>query len=245
MQKNIAIVLTVLVVLILAVGGYFLYTYRAEVTRNEQQQEQEEVIVESKKVTDTTKPIDATVTYPYIAGANDFNKKVEEIYKERLGAFKKAALDNDVALKEIDPQGYAQMDRSYVFAFDYEQGVVNDTMASFVFKIYEDTGGAHGNGYFMGFTYNLKDKKEMTLAEVYQGQSDYLKKISDYTLAELTKQITERVGNADGSWVKDGVAPKEENFSAFLVKEKEIVFYFAPYQVAAYAVGDFQVIMPR
>ncbi|MCX6724297.1 MAG: RsiV family protein, partial [Candidatus Staskawiczbacteria bacterium] len=70
---------------------------------------------------------------------------------------------------------------------------------------------------------------------------------SDYCIKDLKNQMTENgaIDMSGDEWLKEGAGPKPENFSVFLINKNNITFYFGDYQVAAYAAGDFTVVMPR
>lgn len=246
-SKNIVAILIILCITIAVVGAYFLFNYRDTVLddKNTNIKNQQEIKVENKQIIDTTKPFNIDVTYPYIEKENGFNESVANIINEEIKNFQENSLSNDSAVKETDPEGYSQYSRQYDLKISYEKGQVDENIVSIIFSIYNFTGGAHGNGYFAPVNYNLKDNKEIFLADLFIGQSDYLKKISDYSINDLKKQATQRLGSTEGLWIEDGAGPKEDNFSVFLVNKDSITFYFSPYQVAPYVASSFEVVMPR
>jgi len=208
------------------------------------------LVVEDKKITDTTKPFNIDITYPYILGAEEFNKKVEEIINGQIEDFKIISLENDTAVKETDPVSYEKFPREYSLNIEYDKGQIDENIISTVLQVYAFTGGAHGSTNFIPVNYNQKTKKEITLSDIFAGQDNYLQKISDYCIPELTKQITESVGSEnaqyiDNDWIQRGAGPAEENFSVFLINKDNITFYFQQYQVAAGAYGEFRVVMPK
>ena len=89
------------------------------------------------------------------------------------------------------------------------------------------------------------------LADLFTNQPNYLQKISDFCIADLTKQLTKALGNLDGTTIQDGAGPKAENFQYFLINpstssgQATITFYFPKYQVAFGAAGYFKVIYPK
>jgi len=240
----IAIVVVILAA-ICVVFGFYIFQAEAPVQNQVIHSEQQEITIEDKKITDNALPLNIDVTYPYIAGLDDFNTSVESIIAVEMDVFKKNSLDNDAAVKEVDPQGYADYPREYDFHISYEKGQVDADTVSIILSIYTFEGGAHGNGYFIAVNYNPQTKKEILLADMFVGQPDYLEKISDYAVQDLTKQLKEKLGSDAGGWVDEGAGSNQDNFQAFLITKESLVFYFPPYQVAPYAAGDFQVVMPR
>jgi hypothetical protein len=204
-----------------------------------------QVKIKDAEITYAEKPLKVNITYPQIIGLPGFNQKVKEIISKEISNFKNNSLANDQAIKETDPESYAEYPREYELNISYTKGEVDKNIISVVFQEYNFEGGAHGATIFIPLNYNIKTGQEIKLADVFPGQSDYLQKISDSCIADLTKQITKSLGSTDGTWIKDGAGPKEENFSTFLINKDNIIFYFPQYQVAYYAAGDFQVTMPR
>jgi hypothetical protein len=163
-----------------------------------------------------------------------------------MASFKQISLENDAAVKEIDPASYEQFPRSYSFVISYDKGMIDNNIASVVLNIYNFTGGAHGASYFKSANWDFRTNKEVKLTDLFSETPDYIKQISDYCIADLRQQLQERTeGNYDESWLLEGAGQKEENFSIFLMNNDSLTFYFPQYQVAAYAVGDFKVTMPR
>jgi len=235
-------IIALLIILILGVAAGFLLSnyYQKSATTNNQS-----VQIQDQQINDDTKPFKITITYPQIVGLDDFNQKVKTIIDKEISDFKTNSLENDAAVKETDPENYALYPREYDLIISYAKGEASNDIVSVVFDISNYTGGAHGAQYFKSINYNPVTKAEITLADLFPGQADYLQKISDFAKQDLVKQITERAGSTEGSWIDDGANPKPENYSVFLVSKDNIKFFFPQYQVAAYALGDFQVIYPR
>ena len=243
------IISILIIILIFGAGGVAVYFYRDSISKNKPADDNQktDISIEDKKITDNTKPFTIEITYPSVAGLDDFNKKGEDLVNNELFEFKKNSTANDVAVKEIDPESYAEFPREYYLSINYDKGLVNENTISVVFNISNFTGGAHGANYFSALNYDIKNKKEIKLAGLFSGQTDYLQKISTYCIDDLTKQMTTSgaIDMSNTLWLDEGAGPKEENFSVFLINQDGITFYFPQYQVAAYAAGDFKVTMPR
>ncbi|MCX6721212.1 MAG: DUF3298 and DUF4163 domain-containing protein [Candidatus Staskawiczbacteria bacterium] len=201
------------------------------------------VAVEDKKITDNTDPFKIDITYPQISGLDDFNKKVKDIIDKEINDFKTNSLENDAAVKQVDPVGYAKYPREYELDISYDKGVVDENTVSVIINIYNFEGGAHGASYSKAVNYSPKTKIEIKLANLFPDQPDYLKTISDFAIKDLTKKIDPQM--ADNSWINTGAGPKEENYSVFLINKNNITFYIQQYQVAAGAAGSFKVIFPK
>jgi hypothetical protein len=143
----------------------------------------------------------------------------------------------DVAIQGLGP------DRKYALAIEYKE-YTSPKYVSYVYSIYEDTLGAHPNGYFKTYTFNKKGEA-LPLAGLFKPESDYLARIAPLATAEVERLITERGGEgaADGLF-REGLSPTVENYSSFHVDGDNLIILFPPYQVAAYAVGVFTVRIP-
>jgi hypothetical protein len=202
------------------------------------------IVIQDKQITDNTKPFVIKISYPSIAGLDDFNQKAKAIVDKEISDFKTNSLANDKAVKDTDPS-YVEYSREYELDIGYDKGEIDNNIISTVFNVYNFEGGAHGASYFVPLNYDVKNKKEIALADLFPNDKNYLQKISDYCTADLTKQLTKALGSLDGTYLADGAGPNADNFQFFLINKNNIVFYFPQYQVAYGAAGDFKVTMPR
>jgi len=253
MKKRKLIVLAIAFLIIIFVAAYFVFFKLtkevAQAPTPEPEIQPQTISIEDKKITDNTAPFEIDITYPYIEGQDGFNNFVENIINSETASFKQISLENDAAVKEIDPESYEQFPRSYALNIGYDKGRLDENIVSVVVNIYNFTGGAHGAAYFKPVNWDFRTNKEIKLADIFSETPDYLQKISDYAKPILTQEISKRAESDYSGWVDEGASPKEENFSVFLLSDAyidnpTITFYFAQYQVAAYALGDFKVTMP-
>ncbi|MFA6190378.1 MAG: DUF4163 domain-containing protein [Candidatus Staskawiczbacteria bacterium] len=204
------------------------------------------ITIEDKKIEDNTKPFKINVVYPQIPDAEEFNQIARDLVNKEIDNFKNNSLENDSSVAETDPENYASYPREYELNISYEKGDdLDNNIISIVFNIYSFEGGAHGASYFIPLNYNLKTKSKIALGDIFKNQPNYVQKISEFCIKDLTSQITSKLGNTEGTWIEQGAGLEEENFAVFLINKKNIVFYFPQYQVAFGAAGDFRVSMPR
>jgi uncharacterized protein YneF (UPF0154 family) len=257
--KNLLLFFVVLIILI--AGVFCLFKYKDSLQKNVKDNpsiETDKITIQDKQIIDNTKPFKINIAYPEAIGLDDFNQKSKAIVDKKLSDFKTNSLENDNAVKTVDPESYAKYPREYDLNIGYDKGEISDNVVSVVFNIYAFEGGANGNSYFVSLNYNpgIKEAasgeprptgREIKLADMFVGQENYLQKISDYCTKDLTKQLTtiEGADFASASWIGEGAGPNEENFSNFLINKDSIVFYFSKYQVAPGAAGDFKVTMPK
>ncbi|MBU6388729.1 DUF3298 domain-containing protein [Patescibacteria group bacterium] len=104
---------------------------------------------------------------------------------------------------------------------------------SYIFTIYEDTLGAHGNAFFKTFTFNTKTGAALGLNDVFSS-SAYLDTLSSISRAQLPSIIGD---GADTAFIKGGTTPEAKNFENFFFDNNQFVILFAPYAVAPYSAG--------
>jgi hypothetical protein len=234
MKSKVLIISLIILVIVIAAGAVFLFFNKPNT-----------INIQDKQITDNTKPFVIKINYPYISGLDDFNRKVQDAINKEINSFKTNSLENDAAVKQIDPVDYAKYPRQYELDIGYDKGEIDNNVVSIILNVYNFEGGAHGANYFIAINYNPKTKKDIKLADLFPNQKNYLQKISDFCIKDLTKQIIAKLGSTDGTWIQDGAGPKEENYSFFLINKHNIIFYFPQYQVAYGAAGDFGVTMPK
>lgn len=201
--------------------------------------------IESKTINDDNKnkKIGINVEYPTLKG---FGEKGEAINKDIFNAvnaeilsFKKSANE---AVKDIpaDSEIGCSLDAGYTTM------IATDDVISFDCTVSIYLGGAHPNSYEKTLTYDLKTGRKVTLSELFKSKSDYLKRISDYSIEALKKQQRdpENQIEPDVEWITKGAAPEADNYGSWNIAKKGLVITFDPYQVAPYAAGPQVVVVP-
>lgn len=105
---------------------------------------------------------------------------------------------------------------------------------SYIFTVYMNTLGAHGNLDFKTFTFDVKTGDHLTLGDIFLPNTKYLETLSSISQSKLPAVIGQR---ADAITISKGTTPEEKNFERFFLDNKELVLLFPPYQVAAYSEG--------
>jgi hypothetical protein len=123
----------------------------------------------------------------------------------------------------------------------YEEFEHGAALRSVVFTIYTYTGGAHPNRYFLSTTVDTIANRVLTLEEdIFQPGSDVIAALQPLVAADLTAQ---QAGYADADWINTGT-DELTDYVAWAIDTGDLVLFFPPYQVAAYAAGDFTVRIP-
>lgn len=195
-----------------------------------------------KEQTEENKKLKLTIdtAYPQLVGGDaaitdSFNKALSGFTTRRVSEFKK---DNKDGLAEM----IKDSESSPGFALDvsYHTTYADKNLISLLVWTYSYTGGAHGGSASTTFNYDLNSGRMLKLADLFQPNSAYLKTISAYCITSLTKEL----GDVDAEWLRTGAGPKAENYKSWNVTPDGLQFTFDAYQVAAYAFGPQEVIVP-
>lgn len=190
---------------------------------------------------DASKRSDIFAQYLEIDGVDEksaakFNSVIKDKVTGFTNSFKKQL--SEYAAEDLKYSGETRNSENYI---SYNVVLANNDLASVVLSSYQFYGGAHGMTVYSSVNYDLKNNKELKLAELFEPDSDYVKAISDYSIAELKKTLGEMQND---ELINDGAGAKAENFSNWNLTKKGLMFTFEPYQVAAYAAGTRIVIIP-
>ncbi|CAN5303975.1 hypothetical protein BH20ACI1_BH20ACI1_01950 [soil metagenome] len=199
------------------------------------------LITKTFSETNKLKRFDMSAEYPEISDidaqtAAKFNQLVKAEVMKALAEFKKTMTAQTAEDLKYLPKGV----NNYI-DISYNVELANDKIISLQFGDSEYGGGAHPNYSTSTLNFDLQNGRELKLADLFQPKSNYLKVISDYSIAELKKATGEM---SDDNWIKEGAGAKAENFQSWNLTKKGLMFTFDPYQVAAYAAGSFSVIVP-
>ncbi len=176
---------------------------------------------------------------------------IEQGLAAQIASFKQdSALDN-ITPQDAEIQGLSG-DRKYALALEYKM-VTSSTTVSYAYQVYADTLGAHPNLYYTTFVFD-QDGNQLVLADVLSNNPNWLEELSLLVENDVTAQLKARLADSlpqgdegadvTGSIFAEGLAAKEENFKNFVVDGDSLVILIPPYQVAAYAVGAFEVRIP-
>ena len=198
----------------------------------------------SKISAETNKPklFEITAEYPELTGisppiAAKFNQLVKDAVLRETGNFRKNMMSQTAEdlkfAKERGVNNYLEM--------SYTVELANDKIISVSFANSTYTGGAHPNHYSLTINFDLQTGREIKLADLFKPNSTYLKVISDYSIEALKEKAGDMT---DDEWIATGAGPETKNFESWNIKKTGILINFDPYQVAAYAAGPQDVLIP-
>jgi hypothetical protein len=168
------------------------------------------------------------IKYPY-TGNSGIDKAVDDLIKHQVTRFIRDS---------GEPK--ANKDWKYELWIDYTEARFSKSIICFKFEIYEFTGGAHGNTTLITKVLDA-DGREYGLKDIFLSKSQSLSRLSAISRQSITKKLG---AMADEKWIKEGAAPLEKNYGAFIFTPKNMIVYFGQYQVAPYSEGIIEVKVP-
>ncbi len=178
-----------------------------------------------------------TAQIPTITGSADprvaaFNTRMNEIVKKEVDAFRADILANQpvvpfVAGSSFDVQYELIGQRGEVWSIKFA-----------VMRFLD--GAAHPNHYSVTLNYDLAQRRELTLDELFLHGVNHMQTIADYCKAELSKRD---IGYTDPIF-QTGADPLAENYRNWNISNEGLIITFDPYQVAPYAAGAQTIVIP-
>lgn len=183
-----------------------------------------------------------TAEYPELTGidaatAVNFNQSGKKIAADANKRFK----ENIADLTAEDLKRFTSDDAALYEQLTYSVELANDDVISLLFEDDSYTGGAHGSSITTTVNFDLKNNRELKLADIFVPNANYLKTLSESSLTDLKAQ---KIEATDDETLNDGTTPKEENFRSWNLTKKGLQINFDAYQVASYAAGPQIVVIP-
>jgi hypothetical protein len=116
-----------------------------------------------------------------------------------------------------------------------------DELAAIRLSGYEYRGGAHGMPIIETVLIDLSDGRLLTPADLFRSGSDWLPVLSERSREALKDR--DLLG-PDLEWLNRGTAPDIENYQLLMPGADGLTVIFPPYQVAPYAAGVQEVLVP-
>ncbi len=181
--------------------------------------------------------------YPELSGVDSaatFNQAVKKIVDGNVSEFKKDLPDY------TSPDDLKRYKESEIKLYDqttYELQMANDDLISVIFTDASFGGGAHGSAITTTLNFDVKTNRVLKLADIFEPNSNYLKLISDISRADLKAKL-QKDEMFDEEMFNPGSEAKAENYGAWNLTKNGLLITFDAYQVAAYAAGPQEVLIP-
>ena len=193
------------------------------------------------------------VSYPQLSGSVDpnfekFNQTVRGAMLKKVADFKREMAPS--AEEEAAPDtGSGATDESTGsdISVGYEVALAKDDLISVDFTVGTySAGAAHPNSYTDVVNFDLKNGRQLKLAELFTPGSKYIGTLATYCIQDLKKQ--NKAPGADGmlddEWIQKGAGPDADNYENWAITRKGLAITFDPYQVGPYAAGPQRVLVP-
>lgn len=177
------------------------------------------------------------MTYPLFHAPNQLitlNDSINKVISKHTSYYRGNEFkDIKKLLMEINtPESPA---RRYQTTIDYQPFLINSSLISIRFKIYEYTLGAHGNTFFVSLNYNPKDNTFFQAKDIIKtNHKDVNNKLID--LLKKYKNDPQQCVTIDENVI--------QNIQHINFNSNRTIFTFAPYEIAAYSCGTIQIEIP-
>jgi len=193
--------------------------------------------------------------FPQLTGSVDpnyekFNQTVRSLITRKVAEFKKEMAPPSPSESEATPEaanGAADESLGSDITIGYTVALAKDDLISIEFTISSySAGAAHPNSYTDVMNFDLKNGKQLKLADLFLPGSKYLQTIATYSIEALKKQSKEQgdYSAMDDDWIKKGAGTDPANYRGWTITKRGLGITFDPYQVAAYAAGPQHVSVP-
>lgn len=208
--------------------------------------------VVSKRITEKNKKLkyEVDAAYPQLTGSTDpnyekFNRAARALITKKVSDFKQE-MTPDAKDAEAPNPALGESIGSDI-NIGYEVMLAKDDLISIEFTVSSySAGAAHPNSYTEVVNFDLKNGKQLKLADLFIPGSKYLQTTATFCIQALKKQAKEQGADAmlDDDWIQKGAAPELTNYDNWTIRKKGLGITFDPYQVGPYAAGPQKVFVP-
>lgn len=130
---------------------------------------------------------------------------------------------------------------------DFRLSYANEEIVSLVISITTyGAGAAHSNQGFETFNFTTSDGlRSSTIEQLFKEPYAAEQQLSKLCIENISREYWRRTGEPPdefaAQWIAEGCKPHEQNLTNFSLTSDALTFHFAPYQVAAYAFGGWDV----
>lgn len=188
------------------------------------------VEVEKKLINESNQYYTIDAAYP-VTKDERITVQLKGFVEEQIAAFK------DDTSWVTDPSIESASEGSLSLDINYRED--RSTHAdTYIFSIVTYTGGAHGLQVTRTFAFD-EAGKAIGVTDLFTNGEAGLKTVATFVQKEITKKNI-----SDASWIAEGAAASAENYQTFVISDTGVTFVFDPYQVAPYAAGTQNILVP-
>ncbi|KEK25147.1 DUF3298 and DUF4163 domain-containing protein [Bacillus gaemokensis] len=178
------------------------------------------------------------ISRPYFQNFSDskFQNKLNAYYETEATRFKKA-LEKEAKTYYKEVGESDSLFHPYVTNVDYKVTLQKYPLLSLYVNYYQYTGGAHGLYTWKANTFDLKEKKLLSLNDLFQKDSTY----KDIIRTEIVRQIKQNESIYFPDAAEKVMSTKKFNY---YLEPDHLVVYFSLYEIAPYSSGIPQFRIP-
>ncbi|MGF7049446.1 hypothetical protein J2T13_003957 [Paenibacillus sp. DS2015] len=190
-------------------------------TLNMSKRELNTITIKTETVKNTTSDAVYLLHYPKVSGLGkvEVEKAINNVLEQHMKTF------NEASMKQADLR-----DRLIEHTYQYIQNFLvtynRNGVLSLIVDQYGITGGAHGSTIRTGFTFSLKDGKQLSADDLLKSNSTYR--------TVLNKDLAKKLKAHEGYLGEFKALSANPDFN---VSEKGIAFFFQQYEYTVYAAG--------
>jgi hypothetical protein len=203
-----------------------------------------EVEIAPKQIKESNKKLmyEIEAQYPQLSGGNNpnfekFNQLARASVTKKVADFRKEMAPQED--EEPRPEGSMGSDLNV----GYTVALAQDDLISVEFEVGDYyQGAAHPNAYSEVLNYDLKNGKQLKLADLFKPGAKFIQAIATYCIADLKKQGKDK-GLLDEE-IERGASASPKNYQSWTITKRGLGINFDSYQVGPYAAGPQFVLVP-
>lgn len=241
-MKILTKVILSVVALLLVAFGFYTYNSKDELDEVKVIQTASSTL---KKFSKENEIISVNVTYPNILGSSKEITQANDFIKNEIDK-KIESFENDAKESSQADIGLPKEIKSTVTGSPAVEESNDRYTSIFMGMEWYLRGSAHPSHSIYTYIYDYKKNSLVSINDLFKNGSDYLTVLSTLSKEDLLLQSKEGdLGYIyDESFVKEGTTPIKDNFAKILPLKDGLAIYFDEYQVAPYAAGPQQVVIP-
>jgi hypothetical protein len=179
-------------------------------------------------------PYTLTASTPQLNGSDDprvkqFNQRLSDLIESEVDLWRQGF--RELPVTPLSNGSFLKVDYTLVSQYDEIWSL------KFNISFYSD-GAAHPGDYSLTLNHDLGQSRELALGDLFLPNSNYLEAISNYCIAELSRQMF-----FEGPFT-DGAQPTSDNYRNWNITADGLMITFDTYQVGPGAAGPQVVVVP-
>lgn len=191
-----------------------------------------------------------TIEYPQVKISTNTPKNIARVNKAIMTFVQNNLMNKLSEIRVEDSLDYDGLFADF-WANEYQVEFINNFFSGGIVSIkferyWHYIGAVHGYSSVRTFNYNPETERIIQLKDLFIDGTDYLSQISEYVIKDLSEQYGKEgydIKTLDDS-IREGAAPKEDNFDNFGLSKENLIIYFDDYEVGPYSLGLREVSIP-